>query len=49
MHDGINRADILSCFLYMRVYSTEPPEDGLVPSFFCFMWLFIKKALTDEE
>ena len=27
MHDGINRADILSCFLYMRVYSTEPPED----------------------
>jgi hypothetical protein len=26
MHDGINRADILSCFLYMRVYSTEPPE-----------------------
>lgn len=27
MHDGINRADILSCFLYMRVYSTEPPEE----------------------
>ena len=27
MHDDINRADILSCFLYMRVYSTEPPED----------------------
>jgi len=47
MHDGINRADILSCFLYMRVYSTEPPEEGDLPPVF-FVKLLKKIKIVSQ-